>query len=80
MTRPAVTQAFRGGGPGGAAGWWFAAEYDEDAIAAFKGDVPPGHRSWDEAEKRWWVSVEMVDKAFGAFPGLEAYTRQEPLL
>jgi hypothetical protein len=74
-----VTTAFRGGHKG-EPGWWFAFEFDEPTIEALKAEIPAECRSYDEETHRWWVCIEWVDVAIVILPGLEAYTRQEPLL
>lgn len=72
-------QAYRGGYMG-RPGWWLHLEYSQDGVEALKTIVSPYERTWDEDQKRWWVSDKAVDAALTVVPGLEAYLRQGSLL
>lgn len=74
-----IQQAYRGG-HNGKPGWWLHLEYSEEGVGRLKAMVPAFHRTWDEDQKRWWVSDDAVEAALKVIPSLEAYTRQGTLL
>lgn len=78
MSTP-VTTAYRGGHDG-APGWWFGFEYDQTTVDAIKDEVPSRYRTYDQVNELWWVHVEWIDVVLVILPGLEAYTKQAPLL
>lgn len=74
-----LSQAYRGG-HNGRPGWWMHLSYDEVGVEMLKLAVPSSLRTWDEDQKRWWVSDEAVEAALSVVPSLEAHLRQGSLL
>lgn len=74
-----LLQAYRGGYQG-RPGWWLHLSYDEDGVQRLKAEIGAGERTWDEEQKRWWVSDSVVDAVLKIVPNLEAYQRQGSLL
>lgn len=75
-----LLQAWRGGGPGGAPGWWLRVEYDEDGVEALKQAVPNARRTWDEEAGAWWVQEAYEPELLRLVPALAAYKDQGRLL
>ena len=73
-----LQKAYRGG-YSGRPGWWVHFAYSEASVEAIKG-IAASERTWDEVEKRWWVSLEAEDKLLKLAPALEAYKLQGALL
>lgn len=54
--------------------------YSEDGVERLKAAIPASQRTWDDEQKRWWVSDAAVEATLTIVPSLEAHLRQGSLL
>ena len=76
MTR--LSQAYKGGYDG-KPGYWLHFHYDEELIERLKQIVPASERTWDEDNKRWWVSEDACERVLAILPQLETFMKQPEL-
>jgi hypothetical protein len=76
-----VKEAYRGG-LDERAGWWMTFHFEptwELDLADLKRTIPAGDRSYDDVQKRWWVSDAHVRTASYIVRGLEAFLDQKAM-